>query len=343
MQPRKSTRLLVATRTSPLAGESGSGAYLSDLLDYLSRDHFRIHTIWTEPPDLFPTRGFWRRPRRDRSAFTLDIMDMRRLGSLYWRPGILWLPAKARALHAAKTALAHARIDISRRRPPADLAAQPCRNRAAWNAPASLAEIRAVQRAAARFRPDAILVNYAWMASTPGQPSTSRPPVAVLTNDVWHRQLHIRDGRPVEILNERTTVEYETRALSTADAIVAIQDIEAALFRRLLPGTPVVTAPISVRPRPLPPASAPDVLFVGSPHASNRRGLDWFLRETWPLLRVVAPQTRLLVAGTICAALPDDLPAGVEKLGRLPDLADAYARARHHPRAIEPPPSPRAP
>ncbi len=332
MQPCQPTRLLVATRTSPLAGESGSGAYLSDLLGHLSRDHFRIHAIWTEPPDLFPSRGFWRRPRRGRSAFTLDIMDMHRLGPLYWRPGILWLPAKARALHAAKTALARARIDVSRRRlpaaAPADLAAQPGRGRPAWNAPASPAEIRAVQRAAARFRPDAILVNYAWMAATPGRPSASRPPVAILSNDVWHRQLHIRDGRPVEILNERTSAGQEISALSSADAIVAIQDVEAAFFRRILPGAPVVTAPVSVRPRPLPPSPAPDLLFVGSPHTANRRGLDWFLREVWPLLRATVPETRLLVAGTICAALPDGLPRGVEKLGRLPDLAGAYARAR---------------
>jgi succinoglycan biosynthesis protein ExoO len=69
------------------------------------------------------------------------------------------------------------------------------------------------------------------------------------------------------------------------------------------------------------------VLFVGSQHRPNTIGLRWFIQNVWPLIRQNIPSARLLIAGTVCREFPSPQPEGVEVLGRLPDLASAYASA----------------
>ncbi|MEO6569883.1 MAG: glycosyltransferase family 4 protein [Opitutaceae bacterium] len=79
--------------------------------------------------------------------------------------------------------------------------------------------------------------------------------------------------------------------------------------------------------RTLPATPDAVVLFVGSDHGPNQEGLNWFLREVWPVVYRETPAARLLIAGGICEALPEKMPQGVVKLGRVPDMATAYAQA----------------
>jgi glycosyltransferase involved in cell wall biosynthesis len=344
-------KVLFATRTSPFAGDSGSGTYVFDLLSHLRREGFQIHVAWTEPPDLNPTRGWFTPPPESAAIFSLQIMDTVRIGGRFWRPSIVWLPFKARAAHRVKTALRFLGLwrDDSRPRAAAGSASarvsQPsplnshvpaASSAPAWGSAASSAETAFIHAAIARHRPDVVIANYAWLSpavssapSLNSHPSTlhSPPPFAVLTHDVRHRQLHLRNGHPVEVLNEHTPLETELSQLAPADALIAIQSTEAAVFARHFSTKQVVTAPMSAALRPLPVPTAPVALFVGSAHAPNLTGLRWFLAHAWPGLRRDLPDARLLVAGSICASLTETLPPGVEKLGRLPDLSTAYAQA----------------
>jgi hypothetical protein len=122
--------------------------------------------------------------------------------------------------------------------------------------------------------------------------------------------------------------EEEARRLRLADLVIAIQDDEAALLRRLAPKVPVVTAGIDFQvtgdPR-LPEAHR--VLLIGSGNAMNVRGLKEFLRFAWPAVRERVPDAELVVAGAVSEALGEK-PAGVRALGRVDDVAELYRAAR---------------
>jgi glycosyltransferase involved in cell wall biosynthesis len=330
-----SLKLLFATRTSPFAGESGSGTYVFDLLRHLATHGFCIHCVWTEPPDLVPSRGWYQPPAASRAVFSLEIMGALRVGSRFWQPSVVWLPLKARLSHAVKSPLrrlgllrpAAARAGANTSSPQSPTGSPPHAAAAGWGSPASSAEIAAVRSAIHRFKPDVVLANYAWMSPAIRETSPKTPPFAVVTHDVRHRQLHLRDGRVQEVLGEHMSPQMEAALLSPADALIAIQQPEADVFARLLPGKPVVTAPMAVRPQPVPLPPAASALFVGSGHGPNIAGLRWFLEEVWPLVRQTTPDARLLIAGGVSRHFPAPLPAGVTSLGRVDDIGEAYSRA----------------
>lgn len=323
------TKLLFATRTSPFAGDSGSGTYVFDLLRHLTENGFKIHVIWTEPPDLIPSRGWYTPPEESHAVFCLNIMGMVKVGERFLRPDVVWLPFKAKVSHAVKTVLR--KIGLWRERP-ANVSAAPASSLVpatptAWGGECTSTEVSAIHKAILCFQPDVVLANYAWMAPASNMPGELRRPCAVLTHDVRHRQLHLREGQLTEILGEHMSVETELASLQFADALIAIQQTEAKVFSRLLPGKQVITAPMPVRPRPLPLPAKPAVLFIGSQHGPNVAGLNWFIEKVWPLIIGEVASAKLLVAGSVCRAFSEPQPAGVEILGRLPDLATAYARA----------------
>ncbi|KDM65330.1 glycosyl transferase group 1 [Acidiphilium sp. JA12-A1] len=87
--------------------------------------------------------------------------------------------------------------------------------------------------------------------------------------------------------------------------------------------------PMPATPQPRPPgiARAPDrLVFVGSDNLPNLDGLRWFLRDVWPGLRGARPRLRLDLAGD-CGAALGRLPAGIRRLGRVPDLAPVLHEA----------------
>ncbi|MDD5200106.1 MAG: glycosyltransferase [Terrimicrobiaceae bacterium] len=319
-------KVLVATRTSPFAGESGSGTYVFELLRHLARDGFQIRVIWIEPPDLAPSRGWYAPPAGSEETFSLEMVGAIRFGKRFWFPRFVWLPIKAQASQALKTLLQ--RLGLWRRRSiPA--AASPSEGKAprTWGTPSNPEETAAVRRAIRRWKPDVVLANYAWMASAIRDVGQDVPPFAVLTHDVRNRQLHLREGVVVEVIGEHTSVEEEQRQLDIADTLIAIQHKEAEVFRRLFPNKTVVTAPMAVELRPLPIAKDPALLFVGSANQPNVRGLQWFVENVWPELHRQLPAARLIIAGSVCSAVEFALPTRVRMLGRLPDLAPAYAQS----------------
>ncbi len=124
-------------------------------------------------------------------------------------------------------------------------------------------------------------------------------------------------------------VETEGRLLSRADAIVAIQCLEAEVVRRMLPDRTVLTVGVDFDfpERLIPPASGYNVLVVGSGNQINRKGLADFLRFAWPRIRAVVPKADLRIAGKIGESTLQGLD-GVTILGPVPDLANEYKAAK---------------
>jgi hypothetical protein len=121
----------------------------------------------------------------------------------------------------------------------------------------------------------------------------------------------------------------EAELLNRADLVIAIQSEEAAVLRKLAPQRQVITVGVDFKlPNDLPPFAATAViLYVASGNARNVKGLRDFLRFAWPMVRRALPEAKLRVIGSVGEAV-DSAPAGIQILGHVRDLANAYAEAR---------------
>lgn len=136
------------------------------------------------------------------------------------------------------------------------------------------------------------------------------------------RQQHVADS--VAELDQSS----EIRLLRQADAVIAIQNLEAREIAHLLPDREVFVAPLACRMVAAPqPGGRRTVLFIGSNTAPNVIGLRWFLDAIWPTIRASIGDCELLVAGTVAAARIGDGAAGVRLLGLVPDLDPLYREA----------------
>jgi len=323
-----SRTLLVITRHTPLPWEDGAGAYLFDLLDYLSTRGFRVTVVWTRPHDHLRWRGFWIPPRDFTRIAQLRAPGAWPIGRGLLFPAVYWKPFEARAKHRVKTALRRLGLFSANSRTTTGATPRPAPaqsdSNVAWMSPADVEERAFAARTIAAAHPDVVLANYAWMLSA--IPASYRGLRACLHSDVaWKRAALSApaDGAPA------ITAEVEGALLSPADVIGAISAVDAAELGRLAPRARVILAPKSVSPAPLPPcpAGSTRVLCVGSDKAFNLEGVTWFLASVWPtVLRRVAA-ARLDLCGSIARGLPRPLPAGVDDHGSVPDLAPFYREA----------------
>jgi glycosyltransferase involved in cell wall biosynthesis len=124
-----------------------------------------------------------------------------------------------------------------------------------------------------------------------------------------------------------TRASEEARGLNRADVVIGIQDNESRFFRELLgPAKQVITVGHTVDVQPVPHPGQADILFLGSPYVANIDGVTHFIEKCFPQIRAAIPHARLLLAGSICRVLKPRV-AGVELLGEVDDVSEAYARA----------------
>lgn len=120
----------------------------------------------------------------------------------------------------------------------------------------------------------------------------------------------------------------ELNLFRQADAVIAIQNVEAAEIARLLPDRQVFVAPLAARVVAEPQVGdRRTLLFVGSNTAPNVIGLQWFFRAVWPQITNVIPDVELLLAGTVASTGVAGHVSKVKVLGLVPDLDPLYARA----------------
>ena len=137
-------------------------------------------------------------------------------------------------------------------------------------------------------------------------------------------ELFLKTGnRPVWF---STSPREEGRGLDRAHAIIAIQEHERAYFERITQArTFTIGHLLSVEKVYQGAGEGQTILFVGSQNTINVDAYRYFVEQVFPLLRLRLPNVTLLLAGRICGEVEDQ--AGVEKLGPLVDLREAYARA----------------
>ncbi|SFB62864.1 Glycosyltransferase involved in cell wall bisynthesis [Rhizobium sp. NFR07] len=120
----------------------------------------------------------------------------------------------------------------------------------------------------------------------------------------------------------------EATALKRADAVVAIQEQEAEVFKQQLEQSDQEIFTIShIVPSTtgVCPVDNLGATFIGSSFAANRQSIHYFLNDVLPLILKRRPNFKLLVCGTICNDIPDH--PNVEKLHFVADLKQAFRRA----------------
>ena len=125
-----------------------------------------------------------------------------------------------------------------------------------------------------------------------------------------------------------TTEDEERKAVRRADVVLAIQSHEAIYFANLVdPG--VLVREVGHFAPQLGPLRAPQsntcnqIGILASSNPLNVDGLKFFLFSVWPLVREKHPQASLKIAGDAGPQL-GDVPAGVDVLGPIVDIANFY-------------------
>lgn len=181
-----------------------------------------------------------------------------------------------------------------------------------------------------RFAPaaaDLVIADYAF--SSPAIPFALSDNAQSMI--VMHDLLSMRASRFREkgLVDSVATLEEvdEMRLLGQADAIVAIQDVEAKYVRSALPDHPVLLTPLAHETVATPqPGRGHTVFFVGSNTAPNVIGLKWFLETSWPEILKAVPDCQLNVAGGVAAGFSRPY-RNVNFMGAVPSLTGFYSEA----------------
>ena len=308
-------RICVISRQRLIGATNGSSAYLLSLVKALRDDGHRITLI---SPSV-STFGRW--------PFLLLQPEMNVFDEIHVR-GAWKIGKRLRVAKDPRIAIAAGAAIAAR------LAGRFGLKIASWDRPApyAIAEpwLREDQLFIARHAPQSIrlvLADYAF--TTPAIPYALAPSAlsAVVMHDFFSaRARRFRDQQlpdSVAPLDEAA----EVGLLRQADAVIAIQKLEAAEIERLLPERRVIVAPIACRAVAAPQAGENRIaLFVGSNTAPNVIGLRWFFTSVWPRIIEIIPDCQLIVAGSVAGSFPNYIP-GVRFLGMVADLGQFYAQA----------------
>jgi len=130
---------------------------------------------------------------------------------------------------------------------------------------------------------------------------------------------------------------YERRALRQVDSVIAISDTDAKAIQ-LLAATEPIVVPTYVEPGPprREATRSPSLAYTGTlGWQPNARGLDWFCKEVWPLVRASLPEASLTIAGPGLRRGPDGALAvphgwqlpGITTVGYVDDLETLYGKS----------------
>jgi glycosyltransferase involved in cell wall biosynthesis len=186
--------------------------------------------------------------------------------------------------------------------------------------------IAAVLTAADALKPKVVLVEYVFMtrflSSLPAD--TLR---VIDTHDVFStKQKKVERHGISDSL--ALSADEEARYLARADVVIAIQPDEAEDLSRLAPGKRVVTAGVDFDLVRLPPAARGKVvLVVASDNAMNVKGVEDFVKLSWPSIKRQVPDAEFWVVGRVCRRMTLRSP-GVDSLGQVDDLDGLYRAAR---------------
>ncbi len=141
-------------------------------------------------------------------------------------------------------------------------------------------------------------------------------------------------GTPMTDLAKEAALKTELDLTQMADAVVAVNDQEAEIFRTAgHQNVHVLGHAIEAQPTEVDLQGRRDFLLVGALHHDVMPNVDallWFVEQVMPKLdQLIGTKYRLYIAGTLGAErLKRPLPLRVILLGRVDNLTDFYQRAR---------------
>ncbi|MGH9705155.1 MAG: glycosyltransferase, partial [Candidatus Acidiferrales bacterium] len=137
-------------------------------------------------------------------------------------------------------------------------------------------------------------------------------------------------GKAVDWERARDYDQREREIYGRADLVVTVSESNRRNLREMNPEWDIEILPNEAESMIEPGtrrsfAGRKDLLFLGDfSNFANRDGLEWFLAEVWPKLRVRLPEVQLHLAGS---NLPQDFASGVKGvscLGFVPSLKDTF-------------------
>ena len=118
----------------------------------------------------------------------------------------------------------------------------------------------------------------------------------------------------------------ERRGLRRADRVLAIQQREAEHFQSMVsPSKVFVVGHIVEGHESCKDHATPSLLFLGSGNDANRDGIQFFLHEIWPRIKIEVPDVQLLIAGKVGDSVAPS--AGIERMGVVENVAGIMQRA----------------
>ena len=202
-----------------------------------------------------------------------------------------------------------------------------------WTASPDRWDHRHLRSAVAAYKPDCVIVDYAFLAPLLAPRSVAvRPLQMILTHDLLHhRWTSLRAVMDWDHFQPLSAAE-EAKYLADADVLVIERGDQLEEFHRLAPSAKLVVAPWAVSPRV---TDGPEVkgrcLFVGASASHNIVGLRWFLERVWPIIVSKHPAASLTVCGDISDAFTrEDGLRQTERVdwrGKVDDLSGYYRDA----------------
>ncbi len=119
----------------------------------------------------------------------------------------------------------------------------------------------------------------------------------------------------------------EAKGLMRGDVVLAIQQEEERVFRRMTGGqVSVQTIGHPSELTPLPLDNEPNILYVASGNAANISAIRDFILHSYPEVKRAVPNVRLYLAGSICKKV-EQTDSSIIKLGFVETLQEAYEKA----------------
>lgn len=153
----------------------------------------------------------------------------------------------------------------------------------------------------------------------------ARPALRRLTASRWTEVRHA--------LLDRIRVHFEVADLNLVDLVLVFKEEDRSVLEAMGVHTPsyVIEPSLELPRAPIPPRTRQTVLFTGAMwRRENQHGVEWFLREVWPTVVCLAPESNFVVVGDSppewLVALGDSSPRTVVT-GTVDDLSPYYESA----------------
>jgi len=175
------------------------------------------------------------------------------------------------------------------------------------------------------FDPDMVIVEYLSLSFLTEVRSSNERLWILDSHDVMHLRYESHKIRGL-LHWISVTKDEEISALSRFDAVIAIQQDEASIFRSMV-SVPVLTIPHALSVVPVPACSYGrfSVGFLAADSDVNYDGLSWFILDVWSLIVQLVPNACLIIGGDICRKLTTFSCDSIKIIGHVESLVDFYS------------------